>query len=288
MSIFLRRDIAKSLLIGRPLYYPISVKAHLSSSTEATKDKPNEASENDWFNQEVEGDIDERVVPKPVSIMPDHLGQTRKRQHQKPWWKFRYFVDINTLPIENEEYTAEPQYPPIFDSSKKGIKKQIRLEWYNAIRRLPTGEQKIYEITKHYGHLSYILEPVSPMYNTLAIEKAITRTHLIPSLPESYRVGETQLDDGLKQALLTSISNRLFSTKSREPFMQFKKSPLSRFGFIRGDNFSQAAAEEDIIADVVQIVRSFHSGETDLANVHVSAVLFVVGLFILSLHFVTD
>lgn len=269
MAALLRREFNRSIFHGRPLVYRTSFKTNLSNSTEASKEAPKETSESDWFNRVAEGDIDERVVPKPVSVMPDHLPQLRKRQHQKPWWKFRYFVDIHTPPLDTEEYTQEPQYPPIFDSSKEGIKKQIRLEWYNAIRRLPSGEQKIYEITKHYGHLSYILEPVSKLYNSLAIQQGITRTHLMHSLPESYNVKNTELDENLKLALLSSISNRLFSTKSRKATLEFKKSALSRFGFTSEENFSKSAAEEDILADVAQVVRNFNSGNVDLANIQV-------------------
>src|SRR5699024_5146514 len=182
---------------------------------------------------------DERVVPRPISVMPDHLPQVRRRQVQKPWWKFRYFVDIHTLPLDNEEYTKQPQYPPIFDSSKKGIKKQIRLEWYNAIRRLTSADQKIYEITKHYCHFSYLLEPVSKLYNSLSIQQALTRTHLIHSLPQSYQAQNLELNANLKQALLRTISNRLYTTKSRKASVDYKKSSISQLGRTSEENYTQ-------------------------------------------------
>lgn len=232
-----------------------------SSSSASSSTTPNESTdEGDWFNQATAGDIDERVVPKPVSVLPDHLPQLRKRQHQKPWWKFRHFVDIHTIQPDTTEYTESPQYPPIYDTSVEGVKQKIREEWYAAIRRLPSAEQKIYEITKHYGHLSYMIEPVSRLYNNLAIQQAITRTHLLKGqLPAYYtepQEKEEQVDGRLKEALLTAISNRL-SSKSRLASIHFKKSALSNLGFADEANFVQSVKEEDILADCAAIVKGF-------------------------------
>lgn len=255
--------------------------ASSSSSSQAAPDKAPEdssSSSSDWFNQVTAGDIDERVVPKPVSVMPDHLPQVRRRQHQKPWWKFRHFVDIHTKPTDPaaSEYTETPQYPPIYDTSPEGIRKQVRKEWYAAIRRLPSAEQKIYEITKHYGHLSYMIEPVGRLFNGLAIQQAITRTVLLHELPPSYSTTDLELDGRLKDALLTAIANRLFQSRSRPAFVHFKRSALSRFGFADGENYVQSAKEEDILADVASIVRGFSSSsaqstETALLQVDYNA-----------------
>lgn len=149
------------------------------------------------------------------------------------------------------------------------MKKQIRLEWYNAIRRLPSAEQKIYEIGKHYKHLSYILEPVTKQYNSLSIQQSITQTQLIHSLPDSYKVETVEMDQNLKQALLTMIGNRLFHTKSRKSTLDFKKSEISQFGFANKENFVQTSTEEDILIDAIQLIRNFESNQDSLSPVQV-------------------
>lgn len=107
MYIFLGKEFIKGRVVFNSLFYHQSVKTASTNTTAGANKVQNDEMNNkdDWFNQVVEGDIDERVVPKPISIMPDHLPQVRRRIKQKPWWKFRYFVDINTPPLENEEYT---------------------------------------------------------------------------------------------------------------------------------------------------------------------------------------
>lgn len=229
-----------------------------SSKTSPAGSKAAESVEedDDWFNTATQGDIDERVVPRPVSWMPDHLPQVRRRQVQKPWWKFRYFVDIHTPPIDLSEHTEHPQYPAIYDPSTAGKKKQIRMEWYEAIKRLPSAEQKLYEMTKHYGHLSYLIEPVMKQYNITAIQQHITQTRLINSLPEQYEVGDDQVDDRLKQSILAIIAGHLFGTSGRVASIHFKNSILSQLGSPSGDNFVRSTREEDIISDVVGLVRN--------------------------------
>nr|XP_027202450.1 28S ribosomal protein S30, mitochondrial-like [Dermatophagoides pteronyssinus] len=244
------------------------------SNSQQSQQKSNEQSINDadnnWFNVESGADIDERVVPKPISYRPDHLPQLRKRQKQKPWWKFRYFVDINTLPIEQAEYTEKPEYPPIYQPTNEGIQKQIRLDWYNAIRRLPTAEQKIYEITKHYGHLSLMIDPVMATYNGLPSQKFITRTHLINGLPDSYRSTDLQNVDNiehLRQQILSIIAARLFEAKSRIASADFRKTQLTTIGRSSPTNVVQSLAEDDIIADVVQLIQNHYRSE-QLDNYH--------------------
>lgn len=227
-------------------------------STQSSEKESVKSDEIDWFNTESNPDIESRVVPKPVSYLPDHLGQNRKRIKQKPWWKFRYFIDLHTLPLEKEEYTKEPQYPPIFDTSTEGIKKQIRLDWYKAIRNLPSAQEKIYEITKHYSHLSYLLEPTMKTYNALPIQKYITRTELLDQLPDNY-LEKNNIDESLKKQIISMIESRLFLTKSCHSF-NFKKSSLSQLGF--GDAI-QETKENDIIADIFQLITNFNKSSFD-------------------------
>ncbi|OTF75151.1 ribosomal protein S30-like protein, partial [Euroglyphus maynei] len=208
-----RRPLLQCYLLAQNSYTNIrTLSSTVQQSQHQKSDEQSSTNDGDdnWFNVESGADIDERVVPKPISYRPDHLPQLRKRQKQKPWWKFRYFVDINSLPSEQAEYTEKPEYPPIYEPTSDGKRKQIRLDWYQAIRRLPTAEQKIYEITKHYGHLSLMIDPVMSTYNGLPTQQSITRTHLINELPESYRSNDnlTNVDniEHLRQQILSIIA----------------------------------------------------------------------------------
>lgn len=230
-------------------------------STQSSEKQSVTSDETDWFNIESNPDIESRVVPKPVSYLPDHLGQNRKRIRQKPWWKFRYFIDLHTLPLEKEEYTKEPEYPPIFDSSSEGIKQQIRLDWYAAIRNLPSAQEKIYEITKHYSHLSYFLEPTMKTYNALPIQKYITRTELLDKLPVNYLENDN-IDESLKKQIISMIESRLYLTKSCFSF-GFEKTSLSQFGFSDSKDVIQETKENDIIADIIQLITNFNKSSFD-------------------------
>ena len=262
----LKKDLIKCIQFHRFLSYsPVSHSANkVRTSSVNNADAKSEAVDDaDWFNQINDGDINERVVPRPVSYLPDHLPQTRKRIKNRPWWKFKYFVDVNTLPIEDENYTKEPQYPEIFPNNREGMKKRIRLEWYKAIRGLPTAEQKIYEINKHYSFLSYIIGPVMKQFNMLPIQQQITKTNLIRSLPDSYKIDDLKLDDSLKQIVLSSIANRLYSTTSYMPTSDFTKK-ISLLGKPKRENYIQSKIEDDIFVDLVNNIRNFLQSNQNL------------------------
>jgi len=162
------------------------------------------------------------------------------------------------LPDQTNEWTQTPEYPPIVDNSTEGIKKQIRLEWYDAIKRLPTAQQKQYEIAKHYSHLNFMLEPVVQQYNALPLQQYITRTHLfsgqLPTAYDSIDV-DSLLDDNLKQSILDTIALHLFETKQRKPSFEFRSSFLSAMGFPTEEMRVNSAKEEDTIEDVVEVIR---------------------------------
>ena len=220
-----------------------------------------------------------RVAKRPVNYLPDHLGQCRKWQHQKPWWKYRYFVNINPLDqIEEQksEWSETPEYPLLNDNSVVGIAKQIRMEWYNAIKRLPTAQQKEYEICKHYSHLSYLLEPISSQYHSLPLQQFITRTHLISGrMPYAYDQMNVDsiLDEGLKQQIIDSICLHLFQTKQRKPSFEMKNSALPLMGFPDQEMRVNQAKQEDTIEDIVSIIRNaLHSKYQHLFKLQVKVV----------------
>jgi hypothetical protein len=235
------------------------------------------------FTESRTDEVEERVVPKPVSYLPDHLRQTRKWIRQKPWWKFRYFININAIEDQPNEWTQSPEYPPIVDVSTEGTNKRLRLEWYDAIKRLPTAQQKQYEISKHYSHLNFMLEPVLKQYNALPLQQFITRTHLISGqLPQSYdNINvDSILDNDLKQSICQTIALHLFETKQRKPSLEFKNSFISQIGFQTPDMRINTAIEEDTVEDVIEIIRRKLSENYEhLRNIQV----FIYLLFVESL-----
>ena len=239
------------LLFLRNANKNLNLLRHLSDND---RDEPSVSS----FTSSPTDEVVERVAKRPVNVIPDHLPQLRNYQRQKPWWRYRYFVNINSLEPQNQEWSETPEYPPLTDNSKEGIAKQIRMEWYNAIKRLPTAQQKEYEICKHYSHLSYILEPIQKQYNVLPLQQYITRTHLISGrMPYSYDQMnvDSLLDEDLKKQILNSIAFHLFQTKQRKPSKEFKSSGLPLMGFTDEDIRIKTSQEEDTIEGVISIVR---------------------------------
>lgn len=124
--------------------------------------------------------------------MPIGLPQHEPRQRVKPWWKVEGRPRVSIYPKLPEEkkdlYTDEPQYPPLNDGSPAGLRRQVRLDWYDTLKRLPTAEMKMHEVTKHVTHYTAHFHNWLPNYNSLPMAKYMTRTHLVESLPSSYQV----------------------------------------------------------------------------------------------------
>ena len=215
----------------------------------------------------------QRVAKRPVNYLPDHLGQTRKWQRQKPWWKYKYFININPLEDQRPEWTETAEYPPLTDNSYEGLNKQIRMEWYEAIKRLPTAQQKEYEICKHFSHLSYILEPIQNQYNALPFQQFVTRTHLISGhMPHSYEQMnvDSVFDTDLKNRILQSIGLHLFGTKQRKPSFEFRDSHISQLGFPDPEIRVNTGKQEDAIEDVISIIRrALHTKFEHLSQIQV-------------------
>ncbi|KAJ6636283.1 28S ribosomal protein S30, mitochondrial [Pseudolycoriella hygida] len=90
---------------------------------------------------------------------------------------------------EDDEYTKEPQYPPIVDTSYKARKQRERVKWHEMIKCLNTVEEKLFAINmpRYYGFKSVILSDDRFQYNSLPFFKYCTRTVLVDSgLPQYY------------------------------------------------------------------------------------------------------
>lgn len=102
----------------------------------------------------------------------------------------RHFVSKPNLSVDvNDEYTKEPQYPPILDLGYKAKKERERLQWHEKIKCLKTVEEKLFAINmpRYYGFKSVMLDDKIFRYNSLPFYQFSTRTSLFDSgLPEYY------------------------------------------------------------------------------------------------------
>lgn len=166
--------------------------------------------------------------------IPEGLPQHRPRQRVKPWWKVegrpRVTVYPQPMPIDKkDQYTEEPQYPPLNDGSASGLKRQVRLDWYEKLKTLPTAEMKMHEITRHCDHYIAHFNNWLPNYNSLPMIKYMTRTHLVESLPLTYQdqipsdSSETALehkddiDSAVEKILLDQIALDLYESHKIRP-----------------------------------------------------------------------
>lgn len=129
----------------------------------------------------------------------------------KPKSQFSKFALVNcrhlvTKPtvavVEDEEYTKEPQYPPILDISHKAQKERQRQKWYDKVECANTVEEKLIAINmpRYYGFKSVMLNDNTFRYNSLPFFKYTTRTSLFDTgLPESYNKFNEKVDGLLGQ-----------------------------------------------------------------------------------------
>jgi small subunit ribosomal protein S30 len=99
----------------------------------------------------------------------------------------------------DEEYSTEPQYPPILDVSRAAEHAREVQAWHNKIKNLGTVEEKLIEVNmpKYYGWKCNMSKEGEIPYNALTYAQHITRTHFIEGLPTFYQ--SQQLDEAAKQ-----------------------------------------------------------------------------------------
>lgn len=94
-----------------------------------------------------------------------------------------------------KEWSEEPEYPPLNDASRAGLRRQVRLDWYESLKAKPTAEQKLHDISVKSTHCMAHINNWLPSANSLPFVKYLTRTHLINSLPVGYDIREPESDE---------------------------------------------------------------------------------------------
>jgi hypothetical protein len=177
--------------------------------------------------------------------VPPDLPQNRPPNRIRPWWKVIGKPRLTMYPKQEvEEYSQEPEYPPLNDASEKGLRSQVRHDWYESLKTIPSAEQKLYEINRHANHRMAHINNWLPACNTLPFVQYLTRSHLVKSLPDSYglQIGggsesgdkitdptfslssaqqQNHLDDRIKQVVLEQIVLDKYETNKNQspPFI---------------------------------------------------------------------
>ncbi|XP_022224173.2 28S ribosomal protein S30, mitochondrial [Drosophila obscura] len=105
----------------------------------------------------------------------------------------------------NNEYTSQPEYPPIRDLTYKALKRRAASDWHEEIRQVATVEEKIIKVNmpRYYGYKVVDFNDNKIPYNALPVTQHYTRTVLeeLP-LPTANEYEQTELssDDILKKA----------------------------------------------------------------------------------------
>lgn len=164
---------------------------------------------------------------------PPDLPQDRPPNRIKWWWKVIGKPMLTVYPKpEVEEWSKEPEYPPLNDASPVGLRRQVRLDWYESIKSKPTAEDKLYEIdAKSMQRMAHINNWL-PTSNSLPFVKYLTQTHVIDSLPVGYDVktpkGATnsvdnqddlmrsELDVRIQQMVLEQVALSKYGSKLKE------------------------------------------------------------------------
>ncbi|GLJ59601.1 hypothetical protein SUGI_1515540 [Cryptomeria japonica] len=149
--------------------------------------------------------------------IPPNLPQNRPPNKIKWWWKVEGRPRVTLYPKkEIEGYSEFAEYPPLNDGSRKGLKNQIRYDWYETIKGKSTVEEKLLEINRHQLHYMAHIPNWLPAYNSLPMAQYLTQTNLISKLPESYRISvdgdpdqdrlDAQLVKQMRQIILDQVA----------------------------------------------------------------------------------
>lgn len=100
--------------------------------------------------------------------------------------------------IGDDEYTAEPHYPPILDLSHECRSLRKRQVWYEQMRQLDTVEEKQIglNMSRYYGFKCLMLDDTNFHYNCLPFFQHATRTVLNEpnAMPATYHMADEQMD----------------------------------------------------------------------------------------------
>ncbi|XP_026845884.1 28S ribosomal protein S30, mitochondrial [Drosophila persimilis] len=89
------------------------------------------------------------------------------------------FVAQATSATSNE-YSCQPEYPPIRDLTHKALKRREANDWHEEIRKVPTVEEKIIKVNmpRYYGYKVVDFNDNKIPYNALPVTQHYTRTVL--------------------------------------------------------------------------------------------------------------
>lgn len=183
--------------------------------------------------------------------MPIDLPQHRPKNTIKPWFRVvgRPRVTIYPKQDENVGYSETPEYPPLNDGTPGGVKTQFRLDWYDTIRRLPTVDEKLYEIGKHRNQYIAHFNNWLPGYNSLPMIQYLTQTHLVGTLPQKY--SKTSEAD---QKLIPSLKQMLLDQVALDKYESIKKSP-SYVSIVVRDGNRKAHVSNTLVQNLVSMAK---------------------------------
>lgn len=148
------------------------------------------------------------VVTKPVMYtLPKRCGNTLK-------------VNLRCCSsTTNAEYVEVPQYPPIRVHGFEGDDRYNRQLWYDHIKKLPTVEQKLIELTAFDKRFMSIIRTDIPLYNTLPFYQYYTKTRLIEGLPEKFENIEIMDEEyeSVKEHFLENFKINYLSIQTDDP-----------------------------------------------------------------------
>ncbi|XP_032514826.2 large ribosomal subunit protein mL65 [Danaus plexippus] len=102
------------------------------------------------------------------------------------------------LQREQDEYTDQPNYPPILDMTPNGKKKRERETTRQNIKNINTVEEKqiALNMPRYYGWECVMLNEDKIPYNAMPLVQYYTRTHFKPveSLPDVYQDSSSMAD----------------------------------------------------------------------------------------------
>lgn len=151
--------------------------------------------------------------------MPPDLPQHRPPRRIKPWWKVLGKPRVTLYPKEElSGFSETAEYPPIKGSDGEAYRTEVRYNWYDQLRELPTVEQKFHEIGRHKSQRIAYINNWLPLFNALPAAKYMTQTHIINSLPESWTQQSqvnSDLMNNVKESVLSQIALDRFQNNDR-------------------------------------------------------------------------
>lgn len=99
--------------------------------------------------------------------------------------KYRKLSTNSLVKIDNDEYTKEPQYPPIEERTFHHNLYKRRQKMFENLKNLGTIEEKIFALNmpKYYGHNCVMFYDNSFQYNCLPLIQHTTRTVFHAGMP---------------------------------------------------------------------------------------------------------